>query len=141
MSVALLAVLLAGMLLINVAIAWALARRNRGSGGPFGTAGTSADDDPTGFDAVLAKRRDRDASEDEAVPTDDDATPVDDATTASDAPDGPPLLDVDGETVVCGHCGARNRRGYRYCRWCVRSALVDDGRGRGDAAGAARRPL
>ena len=136
MSVALLAALLAGALLINVAIAWAIARRNSGSGDPFGTAGTSTDDDPTGFDAVIAKRRDRDATTDEEVLSTDDATTVDGSST-----DDPPPLETDGETVVCGNCGARNRPGYRYCRWCVRSALVDDGQGRGDAARATRRPL
>jgi len=39
----------------------------------------------------------------------------------------PPPLDTDGETVVCRHCGAANRTGYQYCRWCVRSGFVDDG--------------
>ena len=43
----------------------------------------------------------------------------------------PPPLDADGETVVCRHCGAENRAGYRYCRWCVRSGFVEDG---GDGA-------
>ena len=138
MSVALLAALLAGMLLINVAIAWAIARWNGGPGDPFGTAGTSTNDDPTGFDAVLAKRRDRDASADDGAGA---GASADDGTGAGASIDDPPPLDADVETVVCGHCGARNRSGYRYCRWCVRSALVDDGRGRGDAAGAARRPF
>jgi predicted transcriptional regulator len=37
-----------------------------------------------------------------------------------------PPLDADGETVVCRHCGAENRAGYQYCRWCVRSGFVED---------------
>ncbi|WP_281194507.1 zinc ribbon domain-containing protein [Halorubrum sp. F4] len=130
MSVALLAALLAGMLLINLAVAWGLARRNRGPGDATGSARTSADGDHTGFDALLAKRQGPDASTDADAPRDGNART-----------DDPPPLEGDGETVVCGHCGARNRSGYRYCRWCVRSALVEDGRRRGDAAGAARRPL
>ncbi|MFC5279546.1 zinc ribbon domain-containing protein [Halorubrum rubrum] len=140
MSVALLAALLAGMLLINVAAAWTLARRDRGPGDAPDAEGRPADDDPTGFDAVLARRRDRTRSADG---DDASAHASTDARSPSTDPsaDGPPPLETDGETVVCGNCGARNRSGYRYCRWCVRSALVDDGRGRGDAAGAARRPL
>ncbi|MFC5133290.1 MULTISPECIES: DUF7577 domain-containing protein [Haloferacaceae] len=128
MSVALLAALLAGMLLINLAVAWRLARRNRGPDDVTGTARTSADGDHTGFDALLAKRRGPDASSDADALTDENGRS-----------DDPPPLEADGETVVCGHCGARNRSGYRYCRWCVRSALVE--RGRGDAARATRRPL
>jgi hypothetical protein len=42
--------------------------------------------------------------------------------------DSPPLA-VDGETVVCRHCGAANRPAYRYCRWCVRSGFADDAGG------------
>ncbi|OYR54096.1 DUF7577 domain-containing protein [Halorubrum halodurans] len=134
MSVALLAALLAGMLLINVAVAWTLARRERGPGDAPDAEGTPGDDDHTGFDAVLAKRR--------TPPTDGDDAPADARSPPADpAIDDPPPLETDEETVVCGNCGARNRSGYRYCRWCVRSALVDDGPGRGDAAGAARRPL
>ncbi|WP_066411326.1 DUF7577 domain-containing protein [Halorubrum aethiopicum] len=133
MSVALLAALLAGMLLINVAVAWTLARRDRGPGDAPDAEGRPPDDDPTGFDAVLARRGARERSAD----GDDDAL----SPSADPSADEPPPLEADGETVVCGNCGARNRSGYRYCRWCVRSALVDDGRGRGDAAGAARRPL
>ncbi|GAA0522022.1 hypothetical protein GCM10008992_22810 [Halorubrum aquaticum] len=137
------------MLLINVAVAWTLARRNRGPGNAPDAPdtpdaeGPTAVDDHTGFDAVLARRTARDPRTDG-----DDASS--DGRSSAGAPrstdtegeiDDPPPLEVDDETVVCGNCGARNRTGYRYCRWCVRSALVDDGQGRGDAGRAARRPL
>jgi len=56
--------------------------------------------------------------------------PAEQATTDSErTTDDPPPLDVDGETVVCRHCGAANRPTYRYCRWCVRSGFADDAAG------------
>ncbi|SMO47196.1 DUF7577 domain-containing protein [Halorubrum cibi] len=137
MSVVLLAALLAGMLLINVAVAWTLARRNRGPDDAPDAEGRPSNDGHTGFDALLAEGTARDPS-----PDGDDASRHDRSPAAArPSADDPPPLETDEETVVCGNCGARNRTGYRYCRWCVRSALVEDGRGRGDAAGAARRPL
>lgn len=53
----------------------------------------------------------------------------------------PPPLDADGETVVCRHCRAENRPGYRYCRWCVRSGFVDDEADRAAGAAMTDRPL
>jgi hypothetical protein len=140
MSVALLAALLAGMLLINVAVAWTLARRDRGPGDAPDAEGRPPDDDRTGFDAVLARRGARNRSTDG-----DDASAHASTDGRSPSPDpsadDPPPLETDDETVVCGNCGARNRSGYRYCRWCVRSALVDDGRSRAEDVNASRRPL
>jgi len=70
----------------------------------------------------------------EEVPTDpgrldDGATDLTANAGASVATDDPPPLDADGETVVCRHCGAENRTGYRFCRWCVRSGFADEGVG------------
>ncbi len=53
----------------------------------------------------------------------------------------PPSLSTDGDVVVCQHCGAENRPGYRYCRWCVRSGFVGADPGSEADAGAAGRPF
>lgn len=113
MRTALIVAFVVGVVLFNLLLAWAYARRDV--------------DVPT-----LSNARD--------APT--DATTADrGASPAGDTVDDPPPLDVDRETVFCRHCGARNRAGYRYCRWCVRSGFVEEG---DDAAGrsvATRRPL
>lgn len=53
----------------------------------------------------------------------------------------PPPLSTDGEVVVCRHCGAENRPGYRYCRWCVRAGFTDIGPGSDADADATGRPF
>ncbi|GAA0546641.1 hypothetical protein GCM10008994_21890 [Halorubrum ejinorense] len=103
---------------VNLAVAWVLIRRNSGPG--------------TFFDSVTARASspDRDgavAGVGSAAASDGDG--------AGDEPGesigrrDPPPLDAEGETVVCRHCGAENRDGFRYCRWCVRSGFVDEGAG------------
>ncbi|MFD1571364.1 DUF7577 domain-containing protein [Halorubrum laminariae] len=55
-----------------------------------------------------------------------------DGSVAGGVPSGdPPLLDADGETVTCRHCGAENRPTFRYCRWCVNDGFAG---GESDAA-------
>lgn len=109
-----LAAVFAGVAGVNLAVAWLLVRRNRDPSELFGSvAAESSDGEGVGPTLAL----DRDADDDGTGEPDDD---------------GPPPLDADGETVVCRHCGAENRAGYRYCRWCVNSGFVD-----GDAGAAA----
>ncbi|MDB9301608.1 zinc ribbon domain-containing protein [Halorubrum sp. SD690R] len=111
-----LAAIFVGVAALNLAVTWLLVRRNRDPAELFGSvAARSSEPDGDGEAAGSAVARDRGAA---GGPTDESA----------DAGDPPPL-DADGETVVCRHCGAENRAGYRYCRWCVRSGFVDDGAG------------
>ncbi|MFC7188021.1 zinc ribbon domain-containing protein [Halorubrum yunnanense] len=107
----------------NLALAWLLARRDWERPEILGSAGDSS------------------PSESESGPgAHPDGSPAAgpefaaDADTGSSAtgtvPDGdPPSIDVDGETVVCQHCGAENRSDFRYCRWCVRSGFPAQGSG------------
>ncbi|SDF01320.1 hypothetical protein SAMN04488067_101433 [Halorubrum xinjiangense] len=111
-----LAAIFAGVVALNLAVTWLLVRRNRDPAELFGSVATrSSDADGDGEDVgpTLALDRDPDA----------DGT---DGTGESDTEGGPPPLDADGETVVCRHCGAENRAGYRYCRWCAQSGFVDE---------------
>ncbi|MGM0448754.1 MAG: DUF7577 domain-containing protein [Methanobacteriota archaeon] len=114
-----LAAVFAGVAALNLAVTWLLVRRNRDPAKLFGSVATrssDADGDEEGVGPALALDRDPDADR------------ADGTSEGSDegGGDGPPALDADGETVVCRHCGAENRTGYRYCRWCVRSGFVDD---------------
>jgi len=109
-----LAAIFVGVAAINLAVMWLLVRRNRDPGELLGSAATrSPDADPDGESAGTG------------------STPASPPGAAADPTDGaggrrdPPPLDADGETVVCRHCGAENREGYQYCRWCVRSGFVD----------------
>ncbi|ELZ43835.1 hypothetical protein C463_09224 [Halorubrum californiense DSM 19288] len=109
-----LAAVFVGVAALNLAVTWLLVRRNRDPAELFGSVATrSPDADGEGVGPALALDGEPDA---------------DRTGEASDggAEDGPPPLDADGETAVCRHCGAENRADYRYCRWCVRSGLVDE---------------
>ena len=106
--------ILAGVVAVNLAVTWALIRRNSGSGTIFDsvTAGaSSADRDGAVTGVGLA------------------SAPDGDEPGESNGRSDPPPLDAEGETVVCRHCGAENRDGFRYCRWCVRPGFVDGGVG------------
>ncbi len=102
--------ILGAVALINLAFAWLFTRGDRDPADFLGSA----------RDVPEEARADAEASGDDA--------PGFAATAGESGPAGdPPPLDADGETVVCRHCGAENRTGYRYCRWCVRSGFVEDG--------------
>ncbi|VTT87185.1 hypothetical protein DM2_3223 [Halorubrum sp. DM2] len=110
-----LAAVLAGVAAVNLAVMWLLVRRNRDPAELFGSAVTRSSD----------ADRDGGATGSGSTP----ATPSGGAPGPTDEPNDPrdpPPLDADGETVVCRHCGAENRAGYQYCRWCVRSGFVDE---------------
>ena len=157
MSVALLATLVAGVILINLAVGWVIVRMD------FDVRGL-LDADPLDPDGVDDAAGDGDA--DGGVAGEGDAVGERDAVGGDDgvgggvglgsdgggvglggdddrdAVDGePPPLDADGDTAVCQHCGAENRAGYRYCRWCVRRGMVPAELDRGDDTTTARRPL
>ena len=115
-----LAAVFVGVAALNLAVTWLLVRRNRDPAELFGSVATrSSDADGEGVGPTLALDRDPNAD------------PAAEAGETSDGggEDGPPPLDADGETVVCRHCGAENRTGYRYCRWCVQSGFVDEDAG------------
>ena len=117
-----LAAIFVGVAALNLAVTWLLVRRNRDPAELFGSVATrSSDADGDGAD--VGPRL--------ALAGDSDADPTDGTGEAGDGGggDGPPPLDADGETVVCRHCGAENRAGYRYCRWCIQSGFVDDDAG------------
>ncbi|SFR35488.1 MULTISPECIES: DUF7577 domain-containing protein [Halorubrum] len=106
-----LAAIFVGIAALNLAVTWLLVRRSRDPAELFGSVATGssdADGDGEGVGPTLALGRDPDA----------------DRTGEEGDGDGPPPLDADGETVVCRHCGAENRTGYQYCRWCVRSGFA-----------------
>ena len=110
--------ILAGVMALNLAVTWVLIRRNSGPGTLFDsvTAGaSSADRDGAVTGVGSATAPDSEGAGDEPGESTDRRDP--------------PPLDAEGETVVCRHCGAENRDGFRYCRWCVRSGFVDEGAG------------
>lgn len=110
-----------GALALVLAAAWLLVRRYRGPEDRFEPVATGPE-------------RERDADAPGSPFADPDGK-------GPDGPEGdPPLLDADGETAVCRHCGARNRAEYRYCRWCVRPGVVEDA-GPPPGAGATGRTL
>ncbi|KKF39593.1 hypothetical protein FK85_27310 [Halorubrum saccharovorum] len=120
-EIAPLVAILGAVALINLAFAWLFTRGDRDPADFLGSARevpeeAKADSEPSG-DGVAGFTANAGESG-ESGPTGD-----------------PPPLDADGETVVCRHCGAENRTGYQFCRWCVRSGFVDDGAG--GTAGAA----
>ncbi|EMA70121.1 hypothetical protein C461_01532 [Halorubrum aidingense JCM 13560] len=105
------AAILATVVLINLVITWLLVRWDRDPAELLGAARYVPEDDEEPGSTTL---RTTAGTERHLSRSDPD-----------DGPDPPPL-DVDGDTVVCRHCNAENRPGYRYCRWCVRSGFVDD---------------
>lgn len=130
MSVALLAALIVGGLAINLLIAWLLVRGDHDVHGVL--TGTSLDAPDRAADGNDHGRDRRDRSRRER----------DERTTRASGPDGePPPLSVDCDPVVCRYCGAENRPGYRYCRWCVRSGIVEDGHSTAAESSASRRPF
>lgn len=124
MSAELLAVLLAGVIVVNLTVAWTIVRGDDGL-------------------------RDLLDADEKALPDEDDPDlgsetsprPIAVDADADRPAESPPPLDADGETVTCRHCGATNHAEYRYCRWCVRSALVDENRSHASETPVARRPL
>ncbi|GAB7092170.1 hypothetical protein JCM18237_24410 [Halorubrum luteum] len=116
MSVALLAALIVGGLAINLVIAWLLIRGDHDVHGVLTGTSLDAPDQSTTeveSDDGGGHRSDRGGRE----------------PSHPSGPDGePPPLSADCDPVVCRHCGAENRPGYRYCRWCVRSGIGEEGR-------------
>jgi hypothetical protein len=116
--------ILGAVALINLAFAWLFTRGDRG---------------PADFIESAREAPEEAAADPE--PSADGATALG-TNAAEPGPEGtPPPLDAAGETVVCRHCGAENRPGYQYCRWCVRSGFVDDGSGGGAGAAMPNRSL
>ncbi|WP_128904109.1 DUF7577 domain-containing protein [Halorubrum amylolyticum] len=111
-EIAPLVAILGAVALINLAFAWLFTR---------------ADRDPSDF--LGSAREVPDEANADPEPSGDGATGLTVTAGESDPTGDPPPLDADGETVVCRYCGAKNRTGYRYCRWCVRSGFADDGPG------------
>ncbi|GAB7010361.1 DUF7577 domain-containing protein [Halorubrum trueperi] len=110
-----------GVLAANLALAWLLARRDWE---PPDVLGASDEPGEDGTDSGI----ERTVADSGTERTDADSGTDTTASGVSPA-GGPPPLDIDGETVVCRHCGAENRPEFRYCRWCVRSGFADDGSG------------
>lgn len=112
-----LAAVFVGVAAVNLAVMWVLVRRDRDIAELFGSAATRSSD----------AERDAGAAGPGSTPATASASGggPDPADGGGD-PRDPPPLDADGETVVCRHCGAENRAGYRYCRWCARSGFVDE---------------
>ncbi|WP_435072808.1 DUF7577 domain-containing protein [Halorubrum sp. HHNYT27] len=113
-----------GVVVANLALAWLLARRDWEPPDVLDSGGRS----PPSESAPAA-------SDAEAHPTDDPEFAVGTGSERAVTKGNPPPLDVDGETVVCRHCGAENRPDFHYCRWCVRSGFdaADVGAGAGSA--------
>jgi hypothetical protein len=109
-----LAAIFVGVAALNLAVTWFLVRRNRDPAELLGSAATRSSD---GEGAEVGPTL--------VLDGDSDADPAGE-TGQPGGEDDPPPLDADGETVVCRHCGAENRAGYQYCRWCVRSGFVDE---------------
>ena len=124
-----------GVLAANLALAWLLAKRDWDPPEILGSAGDSSPSETesaSGGDSEAVST----AGPEFAVAADADST-----ATGTDPDGDPPPLDVDGETVVCRHCGAENRPDFRYCRWCVRSGFATDGPGAGDGSSMTERSL
>ena len=139
-EIAPLVAILGAVALINLAFAWLFTRGDRDPADFLGSARETPED--------ATADSDRDRGSDRSRGSDPDPGPSSDATTGFTMQPGeqhtagdPPPLDADGETVVCRHCGAENRTGYRYCRWCVRSGFVDDGPGEGAGTAMPKRSL
>ena len=123
-----LAAIFVGVAALNLAVTWLLVRRNRDPAELFDSlAGRPSDADRDGEAAGSAATHDRDSAGDPADGSVDSGNP--------------PPLDADGERVVCRHCGAENRAGYQYCRWCVRSGFIDEDAGVTAGAAVADRSL
>ena len=134
--------ILGTVVLLNLAITWALVRWDRDPAELLGSAryapenattdsGAHEDDgDPDGGPDP-GDRSDADAgrSAERTEPTTlttSAGTELRLSGSGGKTGESPPPLDTDGDKVVCRHCDAENRPGYRYCRWCVRSGFVDD---------------
>jgi hypothetical protein len=152
MSAVLLAVLVAGVILINLTVAWVIVRADHGvsallDGGFHEGNGRDADgpmptDEQRPGRGSSASEAGAGGSLSEGGAMAADGAGIDDGDPPPlDADGDPPPLDADGDTAVCRHCGAENRVGYRYCRWCVRQGVVPTGFDRGDDTTTARRPL
>jgi len=133
-DIAPLVAIIGAVALINLAFAWLFTRGDSDPADFFG----SVRDPPE--EATADANRDRDRGSDPGTdpgpePSHDGATGFAMGSGESGPVGDPPPLDAPGETVVCRHCGAENRPGYRYCRWCVRSGFVEEGPG--GTAGAA----
>ena len=129
------AAVLVGVIAVNLALAWLLAKRDWGPPEVLRSAGDSSpseSESASGADSEAASA----AGPEFAVTADADST-----ATETDPDDDPPPLDVDGETVVCRHCGAENRPDFRYCRWCVRSGFAADGSGAAGGSPVTERSL
>jgi len=113
-----LAAVFAGVAAVNLAVMWLLVRGDHDLAELFDSAATRSSDPDR--DAGTAGPGSAPATASGAGPS-----PTDEA----GEPRDPPPLNVDGETVVCRHCGAENRASYQYCRWCVRSGFVDEDAG------------
>jgi hypothetical protein len=123
-----------GVIAVNLALAWLLARRDWDPPEVLGSAGDSSPSESESASGVDSETVSAAGPEFAAADADSTATGTD--------PDGdPPPLDVDGETVVCRHCGAENRPDFRYCRWCVRSGFAADGPGTGSGSSMTERSL
>lgn len=119
MTVTLLAVLVAAVLAVNLVIGWLIVRKNRNLLDVIGGTEWQPNDD---VEAEIA--------------------PATGSVSVDPGPEGdPPPLETDADVVVCRHCGAENRLGYRYCRWCIRSGFVDDDRDPGADPAASQRLL
>ncbi len=150
-----LAAVLAAIVAINLVITWLLVRRDRDPAELLGTARSTPENATSGSVTGDAEPEQPENGGSESSGDGERTDGESDSRVAPSEPtvlrtaagteltlsgpddDGeePPPLDADGETVVCRHCGAENRPGYRYCRWCVRSGFVEDGAG--GAAGPA----
>lgn len=148
---------LGAVVLLNLAITWALVRWNRDPAELLGSARYAPENAPVHPDSDDGGTAGADRDDgsgggggDSTGPT-GEAEPTTLRTSAgtelrlsgpgADGEDDPPPLAAAGEAVVCRHCGAENRPGYRYCRWCVRSGFADDESGVAAGATTTDRPL
>lgn len=126
-----LAAILGGVLLINLVITWLLVRWDGDpadllGSGRYAPENATREADREGDPRSEARSEGGRTEQPRTLETSAGTT----LTLTGPGPDeDPPPLDVDGETVVCRHCGAENRPDYRYCRWCVRSGFAEDGSG------------
>ena len=130
MSVALLAALIIGGLAVNLVIAWLLVRGDHDVHGVLtGTSLDAPDRSVDGNDHGRGRPERTRPGRDERAPR------------ASGVDGEPPALSADCDPVVCRHCGAENRPGYRYCRWCVRPGIAGDGGSTAAEPSASQRPF
>ncbi|WP_418281482.1 DUF7577 domain-containing protein [Halorubrum sp. DTA98] len=149
MSVELLAAAVAGVIAINLIAAWLMLRADHDpseffDGGTWRPIGKSDDGNGSDEDDVSGEGNDveRDDTGRNAVDDTPEWLDIDpDGSNAGPDGDPPPPLSSDCDAVVCRHCGAENRPGYRYCRWCVRSGFVDGTRANAGDPATTQRPF